>query len=163
MPLFSRSAQARFWIAVAAADHVRLGRSQGFMQVCHGKRGPLARISAGDGVVYYSPTEQFGASGKYRRFTALGFVRPQSPYQVDGGGGFTPFRRDVDWLPIHETPIEPLLEALAFSAGKRNWGYVLRFGLFEIAPVDFDVLRSRMVANSPHERRKDREPSESLC
>jgi hypothetical protein len=162
MPLFSRSAQARFWIAVASADHVRNGRAQGFMQVCHGKRGPLARISPGDGVVYYSPTERFGASAKYRRFTALGFVRPGSPYQVDMGGGFMPFRRDVEWLPVSETAMEPLLETLAFSAGKRNWGSALRFGLCEIVEGDFEVLKGRMVANVPHERRKEKEPSESL-
>lgn len=31
------------WIAVASAEHVRSGRSQGFMQVCHGKAAPLRR------------------------------------------------------------------------------------------------------------------------
>ncbi len=45
------------WIAVASAEHVRLGRSQGFMQVCHGKAAPLRRITPGDAVAYYSPTE----------------------------------------------------------------------------------------------------------
>ena len=35
------------WIAVASAEHVRRGRADGFMQVCHGKGGPLARIRAG--------------------------------------------------------------------------------------------------------------------
>jgi hypothetical protein len=162
MPLFSTSAQARFWIAVASADHVRKGCAQGFMQVCHGKRGPLARVSHGDGVAYYSPTVQFGANAKYRCFTALGFVRPGSPYQVDKGWGFTPFRRDVDWLPARETAIAPLLECLAFSAGKRNWGYALRFGLFEITHGDFEILRERMVDNSPQERHKDGVHGESL-
>ena len=34
----------RYWIAVASADHVARGVAGGFMQVCHGKRAPLARI-----------------------------------------------------------------------------------------------------------------------
>jgi len=163
MPLFSPPEQARFWIAVASAEHVRIGRARGFMQVCHGKHGPLARISPGDGLVYYSPVEQFGANAKYRCFTALGLVREGSPFQVDMGGGFTPFRREVDWLPIRETPIAPLLECLAFSSGKRNWGYALRFGLFEIPRGDFETLRQRMVVSLPREGRKDEVVRESPC
>jgi hypothetical protein len=46
----------RYWIAVASAGHARRGRQAGFMQVCHGKGGPLRRLRAGDGIVYYSPT-----------------------------------------------------------------------------------------------------------
>ena len=39
----------RNWIAVASAEHVALGRKQGFMQVCHGKAPPLRRLRAGFG------------------------------------------------------------------------------------------------------------------
>ena len=39
--------EPRHWIAVASAEHVRLGRTQGFMQVCHGKAAPLRRMRAG--------------------------------------------------------------------------------------------------------------------
>ena len=42
----------KYWIAVASAEHARRGKA-GFMQVNHGKKGPLQRIRAGDGVVYY--------------------------------------------------------------------------------------------------------------
>ncbi len=35
------------WIAVASAGHVRLGRSGGFTQLCHGKTAPLRRIKPG--------------------------------------------------------------------------------------------------------------------
>ena len=41
------------WVAVASAEHVRLGRSQGFMQVCHGKAAPLRRIQPGDGEAHF--------------------------------------------------------------------------------------------------------------
>jgi hypothetical protein len=34
---------ARAWIAVA--EHVRIGRVAGFMQVCHGTCGPLRRTA----------------------------------------------------------------------------------------------------------------------
>ena len=42
---------SRNWLAVASANHVRKGRAEGFMQVCHGKLAPLRRIKPGDLVV----------------------------------------------------------------------------------------------------------------
>jgi len=48
--------QPQNWIAVASAEHVRRGQSEGFMQVCHGKAAPLRRVRPGNRVVYYSPT-----------------------------------------------------------------------------------------------------------
>lgn len=135
---------SRHWIAVASAEHVRRGRSEGFMQVCHGKVSPLRRMQPGDRVIYYSPTVHFGASDKLQAFTALGTVKPVAPYQVDMGEGFCPFRRDVAWEATRETPIAPLLDRLGFTAGKRNWGYQLRFGLFEIAEADADLIATAM-------------------
>ena len=63
---------SRNWIAVASAEHVRIGRSKGFMQVCHGKAAPLGRIQPGDGVVYYSPTSVFRIGDQLQSFTAIG-------------------------------------------------------------------------------------------
>ncbi|WP_246485564.1 EVE domain-containing protein [Aminobacter carboxidus] len=80
------------WLAVASAEHVRRGRSGGFMQVCHGKAGPLRRIMAGDGVVYYSPATVMGGEDELKSFTAIGHVRSGDAYQFDMGGGFLPSR-----------------------------------------------------------------------
>jgi EVE domain len=135
------------WIAVASADHVRLGRSQGFMQVSHGKAAPLRRIQPGDRVVFYSPTEAFRSKDQLRAFTAIGVVKEGEPYQADMGGGFSPFRRDVAWQAASETPIELLLEQLEFASGKRNWGYQLRFGLFEISEADMSRIARAMSAS----------------
>jgi len=77
-----------YWIAVASAEHVRLGVAGGFMQVCHGKTGPLRRIRAGDGVACYSPTETFGGGERLQAFTAIGRVCGDEPYPADMGGGF---------------------------------------------------------------------------
>jgi len=136
------------WIAVAAAEHVRHGHAGGFMQVCHGKAAPLRRIAAGDRVVYYSPTGAFRGGDRLQTFTALGIVAAGSPYQVDMGGGFRPFRRDVAWLPAAETPIRPLLPHLGLAAGG-SWGYRLRFGLFAIDAADMDVIAAAMRATMP--------------
>ena len=132
------------WIAVASAEHVRLGRMQGFMQVCHGKAAPLRRISAGDGIAYYSPTNSFGGTDRLQAFTALGTVEPGQPYQVDMGDGFRPFRKDVSWREATEAPIHPLLGRISFSRGNANWGYQLRFGLFEIPQEDLLLIADAM-------------------
>ena len=137
------------WLAVASADHVRRGRSEGFMQVSHGKAAPLKRIKPGDRVVYYSPTVELGGKDKLQAFTAIGIVKEREPYRFDMGKGFMPYRRDVDWAKADEAPIRPLLDRLEFTAGKPNWGYQLRFGLFVISAADFCLIAQAMGARLP--------------
>jgi hypothetical protein len=137
---------SRNWVAVASAEHVRIGRGQGFMQVCHGKAAPLRRLHSGDGVVYYSPTAVFRGNDRLQAFTAIGVVNDGAPYPADMGGGFCPFRRDVDWRAAAEAPIKPLLGHLEFTMTRRNWGFQLRFGLFEISEHDMAVIAAAMGA-----------------
>lgn len=141
-------ASGRAWIAVASADHVRIGRAAGFMQVCHGKAGPLRRIRAGDTVVYYSPTEAFRAGDGYRAFTAIGTVPGGEPYQVQMTPDFRPFRKNVDWWPARETPIRPLVGRLGFT-NVPSWGYQLRYGLVEITSADAGLIALAMGAELP--------------
>lgn len=81
---------SRAWIAVASAEHVRIGRGAGFMQVCHGKPAPLRRIAPGDRVIYYSSTETLGGKDRLQAFTAVGMVEEAAPYQVEMRPGFHP-------------------------------------------------------------------------
>ena len=142
--LSSIPATARCWVAVASAEHVRRGRAEGFMQVCHGKGGPLRRVKPGDRVAYYSPTETFGGKDRLQAFTAAGVVQDAPPYQADMGGGFVPFRRDVWWFELDPAPIAPLLQGLDFTRGKTSWGYVLRLGLFEVSADDMRLIVDAM-------------------
>src|SRR4029077_10421440 len=82
MRLFSGHAMSKNWIAVASAEHVRLGRSNGVMQVSHGKSAPLRGIEPSDRVVFYSPTDAFRGKDKLQSFTAIGVVKEGAPYQV---------------------------------------------------------------------------------
>ena len=135
----------KYWIAVASAEHARQGRA-GFMQVNHGKKAPLKRLSAGDGVAYYSPTETFRGKDRLQAFTLIGRVRDGELYVGQMDEGFTPWRRNVDYVASREAPIAPLLEKLDFTRGNRNWGYQMRFGLFEISEADFRVIAEAMDA-----------------
>ena len=138
-----------YWVGVASADHVARGRADGFMQVCHGKAAPLRRINPGDGVIYYSPTQVFGAADGLQSFTAIGFARDHLPYLVDMGQDFTPYRRDVDWVLSTSALIRPLLDQLDLTRGLRNWGYGFRFGLLAITPGDFATIGRAMRADLP--------------
>ncbi|WP_262271719.1 EVE domain-containing protein [Microvirga yunnanensis] len=133
-----------FWMAIASAEHVRRGRSEGFMQVCHGKAAPLRRIKPDDGIIYYSPTLTFGGRERLQAFTAIGTVHGKETYRFDMGGGFSPYRRDVVWAEARDAPIHPLLGSLDFTAGRPNWGYRLRFGLLSISERDFDLIAAAM-------------------
>jgi hypothetical protein len=136
--------QPRNWIATASADHVRIGRELGIMQVCHGKAAPLRRIAAGDRIAYYSPRSEMRGGASVRSFTAFGIVEDDAIHQVEVASGFCPFRRRVAYLGGIAAPIEPLLDALDFTRGKRSWGYAFRWGLFEVSDASMAVIAGAM-------------------
>ncbi|MBI4740459.1 MAG: EVE domain-containing protein [Betaproteobacteria bacterium] len=138
------------WIAVASAEHARLGCSAphgGYMQVCHGKCAPLKRVASGDRVAYYSPTVTMGGKDKCQRFVSIGIVLAGQPYQFDMGGGFLPFRLDVAYVPAQEASILPLLDRLEFVDDRLHWGYKFRFGLFKVGDADMRLIARAMQAD----------------
>ena len=140
----------RNWIAVASAEHARLGRDHqpiGFMQVGHGKGAPLKRLAAGDRVAYYAPAEVFRGTDKLQSFVSIGVVAEREPYQFDMGEGFVPWRRDVAYVRAQEAPIVPLLDELEFVDDGQRWGYKFRFGLFEVGDADLRRIANAMAAD----------------
>lgn len=136
---------SKYWVTVVSKDHVAKGMAGGFMQATHGKSAPLKRMQVGDGVLYYSPKVEFSGNEKLQAFTAIAQVIGQDVYQHDMGGGFVPFRRDVRYLACVDFPIQPLIPALTFIQDKASWGYMFRFGFFEIPHVDFDLIAGQML------------------
>jgi hypothetical protein len=139
------------WIAVASATHARRGCAEpgaGYMQVCHGKVAPLRRVKPGDRVAYYAPTVTMGGSDKLQAFVSLGLVKPGEPYAFDMGGGFVPFRKDVDYVPAREAAIAPLLDHFEFVQDRARWGYAFRFGLFAISDHDMRLIADAMGADA---------------
>lgn len=155
------------WVGVVSAEHVARGREGHFIQVCHGKSAPLKRIKAGDRFAYYSPVISFGGKAdpskkteKCQSFTAIGTVRDDHVYQYDMGGGFVPFRRDMDWWEAKYASILPLLEQLEFTRGRKSWGYAFRFGLLEVSDADMDVIAEAMgVTHPPFSQAFQQDPS----
>ena len=139
------SEQSKYWIVVASRDHVRKGVEEGFCQANHGKEAPLRRMKKGDWVAFYSPKERFGGADKCRRFTAIGRISDDQVYQGQMGQDFSPFRRNVEFLPSSEVPIEPLILQFSFIRSKKSWGYVFKFGLIQIPRPDFLLIADQML------------------
>src|SRR5262245_51221793 len=116
------------WLAVASAEHVAIGCSEGFLQVSHGKASTLRRIQPGDRIVYYSPNRTYSPSHARREkdrlqaFTAIGTVKDGKLYQADMGFGFQPFRRDVAWHDAEPVSLAELQDKLVLTR-EQNWGY----------------------------------------
>jgi hypothetical protein len=133
-------ATPRYWIIVASQEHVMLGVDGGFAQAGHGKRSGLARMHAGDRIIYYSPKIALGGDEPLHAFTALGEVADEEIVQVEMTPDFRPFRRNVEYLFTGEVKIEPLVMDLQFIRNKKSWGYAFRFGLLEIQKDDFQRI-----------------------
>lgn len=134
----------KYWIGVASKEHVKKGIAEGICQVCHGKQSALSRMKAGDWIIYYSPTELFGQKAPCRMFTAIGKIKDKEPYQFKMSEDFIPWRRDVQFVPSKDAAIEPLINDLTFIKNKKSWGFVFRFGLFQIPEADFKLIASKM-------------------
>ena len=117
-----------------------LGTAGGFAQAGHGKRSGLARMHAGDRIVYYSPKVTFGGDEPLHAFTALGEVADEEIVQVGMSPDFKPFRRKVNYLYEGAVMIVPLINDLTFIRNKKSWGYAFRFGILEIQKDDFNRI-----------------------
>lgn len=135
----------KYWITVASKDHIDNGIKGGFMQACHGKVNPLKKMSVGDYVIFYSPKTEFDGNEKCQSFTAIGKVKDEQIYQYQMSENFIPFRRNIDFIESDSLPIQPLINDLEFIKNKKSWGFVFRFGFFEINEHDFKLISEKML------------------
>lgn len=135
----------RYWINTVSRDHVRRGVDGGFTQANHGRPENLRRLARGDLLVFYSPRTSHPDGAPLRRFTALGRVADDAPYQVEVSPTFRPWRRAVQFLACEEAPIEGLVAELAFIPDPKRWGFPFRRGLFEIGADDFRRIAEAMT------------------
>ncbi len=135
----------RAWVGVVSRSHVLRGVAGGFAQLCHGRCGPLMKMSVGDWLVYYSPRADFPSGAPLRAFTALGRVVGESAYEVDMGRGFVPYRRDIAFVKgAREVALRELASTLEFVRGRPSWGMLARRGHFEIGLADLRRIAAAM-------------------
>jgi len=137
----------KYWIIVASKDHLQRGLAGGFIQANHGKAAPLKRMHAGDWVIFYSPKLEYDKPEKLQCFTAIGNIADENVYQSDMGGGFVPFRRNVNFLPAQDVSILLLIDELTFIRDKTHWGAPFRFGTLHIPEDDFRLIANKMVGD----------------
>jgi hypothetical protein len=138
-----------FWINTVSRDHVLRGVEGGFTQANHGRATGLRRLARGDLIVFYSPRTSYPDGESLQRFTALGRVVDDAPYQAEMTPTFHPWRRQVQFLRCEETSIQPLLAELSFITDPERWGFVFRRGLFQIPEEDFRRIAREMKTKLP--------------
>jgi DNA-binding MarR family transcriptional regulator/predicted RNA-binding protein len=148
--------QQTYWVSTISRDHVQLSVEGGFTQAGHGKASGIKRLKADDWLVYYSPKTSLRDGEPLQAFTAIGRVVDEELYQVEQAPGFTPWRRNIEFVTGIEAPIRPLIDQLSFIKDKRRWGYTFRVGLFKIPQEDFAMISRAMTVKNPSSRRAAR-------
>jgi hypothetical protein len=114
---------ARYWIGVVSRAHVLRGVEGGFAQLGHGNEAPPRRLSAGDWLVYYSPSTAHPDGEPLQAFTAIGQVVDDDVFRVEATSDFHPWRRRVRYEPAHEVPAAELLDDLEIVPERPSWGW----------------------------------------
>jgi hypothetical protein len=135
-------ADPRCWVVVASRAAVDAAVAGGYVEVSHGKAGPLERMRAGDALACYSPRATDDGGASVQAFTALGRVAAAPLYQA--AHQHQPFRRAVEWVEATPAPVRPLIDALGFIRNKTHWGTAFRFGYLRVPPEDFALIASAM-------------------
>ena len=123
------------------------GVEGGFTQANHGKQQGVKRLKKGDLIVFYSGKTAYPNGEAYQKFTAMGRVTDDEPYQVEMTPNFHPFRRKVEFYKIDEADIKPLIEELSFIKDPSHWGFPFMRGLFEIPKSDFEKIAAACGAS----------------
>ena len=138
------STATKYWLICASRDHVLKGVEGGFAQAGHGRKDLVSKLAKGDWLVFYSAKDEYEGGKPLQKFTALGLVTDEEPYQPDATENFKPYRRAVAFKKINETEIRPLLDELTFIKNKKKWGFYLISGFRELSKEDFDVIQAAM-------------------
>ena len=124
----------KYFLVAASRDHVLKGIKGGFVQAGHGRKDYVSKFSKGDWVVYYSAKDRFENGKPLQRFTAIGQIVDDVPFQST----HNPDKES------HEAEIRPLIEKLGFIRNKWRWGFYLMSGFREISKDDFEIISNAM-------------------
>lgn len=136
----------KYYIIVASKDHVKKGEKEGFAQAGHGKKHQLKQLKKDDWIIYYSSKETHDSTKPFQKFTAIGQVIDDAPFQVYLSNGFEPWRRGVQFYPFQDVDIRPLLKDFSFITNKKSWGFHFMRGFLEIPEPDFNRIAEKMLA-----------------
>jgi EVE domain len=134
----------RYWIGVAAKDHVEKGVAGGFCMFAHGKQSAVKRLNPGDRFAYYAPMTGMGTGDIVRAFVAIGEILPGEPETQQMGETGAGWRRAARYFTAHDAGIYLLRPQLSFVTDQSHWGMYFRRSLFAIKPQDFELIAEAM-------------------
>ena len=137
----------KYFIIVASKDHVDAGVKNEFAQAGHGKKSQLNKLEKNDWVIYYSSKDKYKNGKSYQKFTAIGQVDDDAPYQVEVNKEFKPWRRKIKYYSAKEIEIRPLLDDFEFITNRKNWGLHLMSGFVNIEKSDFELIGNKMLTH----------------
>jgi hypothetical protein len=135
--------ERRYWIGVAAGDHVDAGRDGGFVMFAHGKHDAVNKLGPGDRFVYYAPMTGMNAGEVVRKFVAIGEILDEAAIERMMGGG-TGWSRPARYFESSPVDVYPLLDVLSFVHDRQHWGMAFRRSLFQVAETDFALIAKAM-------------------
>jgi predicted RNA-binding protein len=134
----------KYFLICASKDHVQEAVAGGFAQAGHGREDYMNMLSKGDWVVFYSSKDKLDQGKPLQKFTAIGQVTDEEPYQSEVSSKFKPYRRTLEYITCQEADIRPLLDHLSFIKNKQTWGYYLLSGFRKLSKVDFERIQKAM-------------------
>ncbi|WP_409361541.1 EVE domain-containing protein [Bartonella heixiaziensis] len=133
----------KHWIAVISRDHARLAAEFGFLQVCHGKAGPLRKTSKGDEAFIYCPRCEMRSGKVLQTIEFQCIFKDNHVYQVEQALQFAPFRKNVIFNKQAQPIVLKEIQGLKFLTNPQ-WGMLARRGFFEITAYDAARIREAM-------------------
>ncbi|WP_156851634.1 EVE domain-containing protein [Bartonella refiksaydamii] len=125
----------KHWIAVISRAHARFAAEFGFLQVCHGKAGPLRKTSKGDEAFIYCPRCEIGTGQVIQTIEFQCIFKDDHIYQVKQAPNFVPFRKDVIFNKQAQSVILKEIQGLEFLTNP-HWGMLAQRDFFEITAYD---------------------------
>ncbi|HEU5432100.1 MAG TPA: EVE domain-containing protein [Thermomicrobiales bacterium] len=110
-----------YWINTISREHVQRGIEGGFTQADHGRPTTLRKLARGDLVAFYSPRTSYPDGAPLQRFTAIGRVIDDAPYQAEMTPTFHPWRRGWRFCRVKK-PRSTISSARSPSSRTRSAG-----------------------------------------
>jgi len=107
-------------IALVSRSRVQVGVKGGFIQFNHGKKAPLQKLRAGDGLIMYSPRTSYPDGEMFQSSTAIGVVTSEEIYQMEMTFEFKPFRVDVEHCSFKFAAATVVLRVLCLRLPRRD-------------------------------------------
>jgi hypothetical protein len=138
--------ERRYWVGVAARDHVVRGVAESFCQFAHGDHKAAGRLAVDDRFAYYAPMTGIRIGDPVRRFVALGRTLDAPAVEAQMTPEVTGWRRSAAYYDAIEADIYPLLPRLSFVRDPAHWGMAFRKSLFPVNEADFAIIAEAMQA-----------------